>query len=47
MLTKGTYPVVGRFNLGTPDPGTPDGEVRVRGFSLEITPPEGSSGASP
>lgn len=41
VLAKGTYPVVGRFNLGTPDPGTPDGDVRVRGLGLEIKPAEG------
>ena len=41
VLAKGTYPVVGRFNLGTPDPGTPDGEVRVRGFSVAIMPDGG------
>ncbi|MGI3899539.1 MAG: catalase family peroxidase [Janthinobacterium lividum] len=41
VLAKGTYPVVGRFNLGTPSPTTPDSEVRVRGLSVEITPPQG------
>lgn len=41
VLAKGDYPVVGRFNLATPDPGTPDGDVRVRGFSVEIKPAEG------
>lgn len=41
VLAKGTYPVVGRFNLGTPDPATPDGDVRVRGLSLAIAPAEG------
>lgn len=41
VLAKGTYPVIGRFNLGTPDPGTPDGDVRVRGLSLDIEPADG------
>ena len=41
VLAKGTYPVVGRFNLATPNPGVPDGEVRVRGFGLEIEPADG------
>ena len=41
VLAKGSSPVVGRFNLGTPNPGTPDGEVRVRGFSLDIVPAGG------
>ena len=39
MLAKGTYPVTGRFNLGTPDPMAVDGSVRVRGISLQITAP--------
>ena len=41
VLAQGSSPVVGRFNLGTPDPGTPDGDVRVRGLSLKIDPPGG------
>ena len=41
VLAKGSYPVVGRFNLATPDPGIADSEVRVRGFSLEIKPADG------
>ena len=41
VLAKGNSPVVGRFNLGTPNPGTPDGEVRVRGFSVDMTPASG------
>ncbi len=40
VMAKGSYPVVGRFNLATPNPGTPDGDVRVRGFSAEIEPAE-------
>jgi catalase len=41
MFAAGTYPVVGRFNLATPDPKTPDGMARVRGFSLRIATPDG------
>ncbi len=41
VLAQGSSPVIGRFNLGTPDPGTPDGDVRVRGLSLKIDPPGG------
>ena len=38
---SGNYPVLGRFNLGTPDPNAPDATVRVRGLGLEITTPGG------
>lgn len=41
MFAAGSYPVVGRFNLATPDPKTPDGMARVRGFSLRIATPDG------
>jgi len=41
VLSRGQYAVVGRFNLGTPNPDAPDATVRVRGFSLRIVPPEG------
>ena len=41
MLAKGSYPVVGRFNLGTPDPMAVDGATRVRGISVQITAPDG------
>ncbi|MFD2140102.1 catalase family peroxidase [Ancylobacter oerskovii] len=37
QLAKGDFPVVGRFNLGTPDPNAPDATVRVRGLGLQIT----------
>ena len=37
----GSYPVIGRFNLATPDPKTPDGMARVRGLSLYIKTPDG------
>lgn len=41
VLAEGETPVVGRFNLGTPNPGTPDGDVRVRGFSVDFKPADG------
>jgi catalase len=41
MLAKGSYPVVGRFNLGTPNPMAIDGAERVRGFGLQIRAPDG------
>lgn len=37
VFAKGQYPVLGRFNLGTPDPNAPDATVRVRGMGLQIT----------
>ena len=42
MLAAGTYPALGRFNLGTPDPDAADATVRVRGLSLQITSPDGA-----
>lgn len=41
VLAAGQYPVLGRFNLGTPDPDAPDATVRVRGMGLRILPPDG------
>jgi catalase len=41
VFARGQYPVVGRFNLGTPDPNAPDSTVRVRGLGIQITPPDG------
>jgi catalase len=38
---RGQYPVLGRFNLGTPDPNAPDATVRVRGMGLQISTPDG------
>ena len=35
------YPVVGRFNLGTPNPDARDASVRVRGLSIAVKPPGG------
>jgi len=37
VFSSGTYPVIGRFNLGTPNPNAPDATVRVRGMGLQIT----------
>ena len=42
VFEKGSYPVVGRFNLGTPDPTAADGSVRVRGIGVQITTPDGA-----
>ena len=42
MLAQGTYPVVGRFNYGTPDPNADDKTSRVRGIGLQIAAPDGS-----
>ena len=41
MFQKGSYPVIGRFNLGTADAMAADGTVRVRGIGVQIEPPDG------
>jgi catalase len=41
VFARGQYPVLGRFNLGTPDPNAPDATVRVRGTGLQILTPDG------
>jgi len=41
VFARGQYPVLGRFNLGTPDPNAPDATVRVRGMGLRISTPDG------
>jgi catalase len=41
VFAAGRYPVLGRFNLGTPDPNAPDATVRVRGMGLQISAPDG------
>ena len=41
VFARGQYPVLGRFNLGTPDPNAPDATVRVRGMGLRIATPDG------
>jgi catalase len=40
-FVRGQYPVLGRFNLGTPDPNAPDATVRVRGVGLRVATPDG------
>jgi catalase len=41
VFQKGSYPVIGRFNLGTADAMAADGTVRVRGIGVQIEPPDG------
>jgi catalase len=41
VFTRGQYPALGRFNLGTADPNAPDATVRVRGVGLQISTPDG------
>jgi len=41
VFTRGQYPVLGRFNLGTADPNAADATVRVRGMGLRISTPDG------
>ncbi len=41
VFSRGQYPVLGRFNLGTPDPDAADATVRVRGMGLQISTPDG------
>lgn len=40
-FARGSYPVLGRFNLATPDPNAADATVRVRGLGIRITTPDG------
>jgi catalase len=42
LLSTGSYPVIGRFNLGTADISEPDAKPRARGLSLQILGPDGS-----
>ena len=42
LFVSGDYPVVGRFNLGSPDFYVKDATARVRGMGLEIHGPSGS-----
>jgi catalase len=42
MFATGQYPVLGRFNLATPDPNAADPTVRVRGIGVQISAPDGS-----
>lgn len=41
VFATGSYPVVGRFNLGTPNPVAKDAAVRVRGISIQVKAPGG------
>ena len=41
VFTRGQYPALGRFNLGTPNPDAGDATARVRGMGLRITTPDG------
>src|SRR5690348_774183 len=41
VFTRGRYPALGRFNLGTADPNAPDATVRVRGMGLRISMSDG------
>jgi catalase len=41
VFARGQYPVIGRFNLGTPDPKAVEATVRVRGIGLQIKLPDG------
>lgn len=41
VFSKGQYPALGRFNLGTTKPDESDLEVRVRGLGLQISTPDG------
>ncbi|MGA9320961.1 MAG: catalase, partial [Xanthobacteraceae bacterium] len=41
VFARGQYPVVGRFNLGTPDADAADATVRVRGLGISIATPDG------
>src|ERR1700677_2166661 len=40
-FARGSYPVLGRFNVATPDPNAADATVRVRGLGIRITTPDG------
>ena len=41
VFVRGEYPVLGRFNLATPNPNAPDATVRVRGLGMQISTPDG------
>jgi catalase len=40
VFAKGQFPVVGRFNLATPDPNADDAKERVRGLGVLISTPD-------
>jgi catalase len=41
VFAQGKYPVIGRFNLATPDPNADDAKVLVRGLGVMISTPDG------
>jgi len=41
VFTRGTYPVLGRFNLATTNPDVTDAMVRVRGLGIRFITPDG------
>jgi len=41
VFLSGQYPIVGRFNLASPNLNAPDATVRLRGMGLQITAPGG------
>jgi catalase len=41
VFSRGAYPALGRFNLGTTNPDAPDATVRVRGLGLSISTADG------
>jgi catalase len=41
VFERGQYPVVGRFNISSPDPHTPDPMAQVRGLGIRILTPNG------
>ncbi|MEY9501964.1 catalase [Bradyrhizobium diazoefficiens] len=41
VFERGTYPALGRFNLGTADPNAVDATARVRGLGLQIATADG------
>jgi catalase len=41
VFARGQYPVLGRFNLATPNPNAPDATVRVRGLGIQVSTPDG------
>ena len=40
VFSRGQYPVLGRFNLGTAEANAPDATVRVRGLGIRISTPD-------
>jgi catalase len=41
VFSRGQYPVLGRFNLATPDANAADATVRIRGMGMRISTPDG------